>query len=156
MRVKPTIMGKRTWRGLLAVSTLALVTGCGWFGGDAPTGKARPGADRLIAPTGTLPAANPGRQSEQTVGPADETRGTTPPIGSVVPTKGGQRAQKEAADKAAADRDAKEREQRNAADRDAKAKQQSAPSQTAPAEPPPTAAPASPEPAPTAPKGGAK
>ena len=45
-------------------------------------------------------------------------------------TKGGQRAQKEAADKAAADRDAKEREQRNAADRDAKAKQQSAPQAT--------------------------
>ena len=82
---------------------------------------------------GRLPAANPGRQSEQGVTPADETRGTTPPIGSVVATKGGQRAQKEAADKAAADRDAKEREQRNAADRDAKAKQQSAP-QTTPTE----------------------
>ena len=120
------MMGKRTWRGVLAVSTFALLTGCGWFGGgDAPTGKARPGADRQIAPTGTLPAANPGRQSEQGVVPTDETRN---PIGSVVSTKGGQRAQKEAADKAAADRDAKEREQRNAADRDAKAKQQSAPS----------------------------
>jgi hypothetical protein len=138
MRGKRTIMGKRIWRGLLAVSTLALLAGCGWFGGDAPTGKARPGADRQIAPTGTLPAANPGRQSEQTVGPADETRGTTPPIGSVVPTKGGQRAQKEAAEKAAADRDAK-------------AKQQSAP-QATPTESPPATAPASPEPAPTAPK----
>jgi len=129
------MMNKRIWRGLLAVSTLALLTGCGWFGGsDAPGGKARPGADRQIAPTGTLPAANPGRQSEQTVVPADEMRGTTPPIGSVVSTKGGQRAQKEAADKAAADRDAKEREQRNAVDRDAKAKQQSAPPQTTPSE----------------------
>ena len=151
MRGKPTIMGKCIWRGLLAVSTLALLAGCGWFGGDAPTGKARPGADRQIAPTGTLPAANPGRQSEQTVGPADETRGTTPPIGSVVPTKGGQRAQKEAADKAAADRDAKEREQRNAADRDAKAKQQSAP-QATPTDSPPAATPATPEPAPGPPK----
>jgi hypothetical protein len=147
------MMGKRIWRGLLAVSILALLTGCGWFGGSgAPTGKARPGADRQIAPTGTLPSANPGGQSEQTVVPANETRGTTPAIGSVVGAKGGQRAQKEAADKAAADRDAKEREQRNAADRDTKAKQQSAPSQTTPAEPPPAAAPATPEPAPTAPK----
>ena len=141
------MMSKRTWRGVLAVSTFALLTGCGWFGGgDAPTGKARPGADRQIAPTGTLPAANPGRQSEQGVVPTDETRN---PIGSVVSTKGGQRAQKEAADKAAADRDAKEREQRNAADRDAKAKQQSAPSQTTPAESPPAA---TPEPVPSAPK----
>ena len=144
------MMGKRIWRGLLAVSILALLTGCGWFGGSsAPTGKARPGADRQIAPTGTLPAANPGGQSEQGVTPADETRGQ---IGTVVGAKGGQRAQKEATDKAAADRDAKERELRNAADRDAKAKQQSAPSQTTPVESPPAAAPATPEAAPTAPK----
>jgi hypothetical protein len=125
------MMNKRIWRGLLAVSTLALLTGCGWFGGDAPTGKARPGADRKIAPTGTLPAANPGGQSEQGVTPADETRGQ---IGTVVGAKGGQRAQKEAADKAAADRDAKEREQRNAADRETKAKQQPAPPATTPSE----------------------
>jgi hypothetical protein len=125
------MMNKRIWRGLLAVSTLALLTGCGWFGGDAPTGKARPGADRKIAPTGTLPAANPGGQSEQGVTPADETRGQ---IGTVVGAKGGQRAQKDAADKAAADRDAKEREQRNAADRETKAKQQPAPPATTPSE----------------------
>ena len=146
------MMNKRIWRGLLAVSILALLTGCGWFGGSsAPTGKARPGADRQIAPTGTLPSANPSGQSEQGVIPADETRGQ---IGTVVGAKGGQKAQREAADKAAADRDAKEREQRNAADRDAKAKQQSTPSPPAPApaEPPPAAAPATPEPAPTAPK----
>jgi hypothetical protein len=141
------MMSKRTVRGVLAVSTFALLAGCGWFGGgDAPTGKARPGADRQIAPTGTLPSARPGVQSEQGVVPTDETRN---PIGSVVSTKGGQRAQKEAADKAAADRDAKEREQRNAADRDAKAKQQSAPSQTTPADSPPAA---TPEPVPSAPK----
>ena len=126
------MMNKRIWRGLLAVSALMLLTGCGWFGGSgAPTGKARPGADRQIAPTGTLPSANPGGQSEQGVVPADETRN---PIGSVVTTKGGQRSQKEAADKAAADRDAKEREQRNAADRETKAKQQPAPPATTPSE----------------------
>lgn len=126
------MMNKRIWRGLLAVSTLMLLTGCGWFGGGgAPIGKARPGADRQIAPTGTLPSANPGGQSEQGVVPADETRN---PIGSVVTTKGGQRSQKEAADKAAADRDAKEREQRNAADRETEAKQQPAPPATTPSE----------------------
>ena len=149
MRGKGTMMGKRTWRGLLAVSTFALLAGCGWFGSDAPVGKARPGADRQIAPTGTLPSANAGRQSEQTVVPADETRGSTPQVGSIVSAKGGQKAQKEAADKAAAERDAKAREQRDAADRDAKAKQQSAPSQTTPTESPPATAP---ELAPTAPK----
>jgi hypothetical protein len=138
------MMGKRTWRGLLAVSIFALLAGCGWFGGDAPVGKARPGADRRIAPTGTLPSATAGGQSEQGVSPVDETRGN---VGSVVTATGGQRAQKEAADKAAADRDAKAREQRNAADHDAKAKQQSAPQQTTPAE-----TPALPEPAPAAPK----
>lgn len=126
------MMNKHVWHGLLTVSTLALLTGCGWFGGSsAPTGKARPGADRQIAPTGTLPAANPGGQSEQGVIPADETRGQ---IGTVVGAKGGQKAQKEAADKAAADRDAKDREQRNAADRDAKAKQQTTPPATTPSE----------------------
>jgi hypothetical protein len=141
------MMSKRTWRSLLAVSTFALLAGCGWFGGsDAPTGRARPGADRQIAPTGTLPSARPGAQSEQGVVPTDETRN---PIGSVVGTKGGQRAQKEAADKAAADRDAKEREQRNAADRDSKAREQTAPAQTTPTEPPPAT---TPEPAPGAPK----
>jgi len=149
MRGKRTIMGKSTWLGMLVVSTFALLPGCSWFGGDAPVGKARPGADRQIAPTGTLPAANPGRQSEQGVTPVDETRGN---VGSVGTAKGGQRAQKEAADKAAAERDAKAREQRDAADRDAKAKQQSAPPQTTPSEPPPAAAPATPELAPTAPK----
>lgn len=134
-------MGKRTWRGLLAVSTFALLAGCGWFGGgNAPTGKARPGADRQIAPTGTLPAANPGRQSEQGVTPVDETRGT---VGSVVAGKGGQRAQKEAADKAAAER--------GAADRETRAKRQSAP-QATPTDSPPAATPATPEPAPGPPR----
>jgi hypothetical protein len=142
------MMGNRTWHGLLAVSTFALLAGCGWFGGDSTAGKARPGADRQIAPTGTLPAANPGRQSEQGVTPVDETRGTTPTVGSVVGAKGGQRAQKEAADKAAAERDAKAREQRDAADREEKAKQQKTPSTDAP----PAAVPATPEPAPATPK----
>ena len=143
------MMGKRTWRGLLAVSSFSLLAGCGWFGGgDTPTGKARPGADRQIAPTGTLPSATPGRQSEQGVSPVDETRGTAPTVGSVVGAKGGQRAQKEATDKAAAERDAKAREQRDAADRDEKAKQQKTPSTDSS----PAAVPATPDPAPATPK----
>ena len=143
------MMGKRTWRGLLAVSSFSLLAGCGWFGGgDTPSGKARPGADRQIAPTGTLPSATPGRQSEQGVSPVDETRGTAPTVGSVVGAKGGQRAQKEATDKAAAERDAKAREQRDAADRDEKAKQQKTPSTDSP----PAAVPATPDPAPATPK----
>ena len=101
------MMGRQTWPGLLAVSTLALLTGCGWFGGaNAPVGKARPGADRQIAPTGTLPSASPAATSEQGVTPGDETRRT---VGTVVPGQGGQRAQKQAADKAA-ERDVKARE----------------------------------------------
>lgn len=135
------MIGKRSWRGLLAASTFALLAGCGWFGGgDGPVGKARPGADRQIAPTGTLPSATPGRQSGQGVTPVDETRGA---VGSVVAGKGGQRAQKDAADKAAAERDAADREA-------AKAKQQSAPSPTTGS--PPAAPPATPEPAPATPK----
>ena len=139
-------MGKRTWRGLLAASTFALLTGCSWFGDSAPVGKARPGADRSIAPTGTLPSASPGQGAQQGVAPVDETRGSTPVIGSVVGGKGGQKAQKEAEEKAAVDRDAKAREQRaaqDAAERDAKAKQQqSVPAQTTPSEAPALPAPA--------------
>jgi len=89
MRYKRTPSGRRTWRRLLAVSIFTLLAACGRFGGEnAPVGKARPGADRQIAPTGTLPAANPGRQTERTVVSGDDLRGTTPPIGSVVTTKG--------------------------------------------------------------------
>lgn len=139
------------WYGLLAVSLPALLAGCGWFGGNdlAPVAKARPGADRQIAPTGTLPAPRRGHAAEQGVGPADET---APQVGSVVGAKGGQRAQKEAAEKEIADRDARERKQRDAAEREAKARQQSAPSNAMPVASPPVDAPASPEPAPAAPR----
>ena len=70
------MMGRHTWPGLLAVSTLALLTGCGWFGGSgAPVGKARPGADRQIAPTGTLPSASPTGTCEQGVIAVDKAGG---------------------------------------------------------------------------------
>jgi hypothetical protein len=136
------------WRGLRAVSACALLAGCGWFSDPVPLGKARPGADRAIAPTGTLPADHQGRSAEQGVTPADETRSTAPQIGTVVKDSGGQRAQKEAADKAAAERDAKAREQRAAAERDAKAREQ----RKADEPPAAPAAPAAPEAVPDAPK----
>jgi hypothetical protein len=144
-------MKRTVFHGLLAVSLSALLAGCGWFGGNdlAPVAKARPGADRQIAPTGTLPSPHPGHAVEPGIAPVDEA---TPQVGSIVNAKGGQKAQKEAAEKAIADRDAKEREQRDAAEREAKARQQSAPSNTTPATPPSVDAPASPEPAPAAPK----
>ncbi|MBL6616797.1 MAG: hypothetical protein ISP49_07605 [Reyranella sp.] len=144
------MMDKGHWRGLLALSSLALLAGCSWFGDSAPVGRARPGADRSIAPTGTLPSASPGQGAQPGVAPVDETRGSTPVIGSVVGGKGGQKAQKDAEEKAAVERDAKAREQRaaqDAAERDAKAKQQSAPAQATP-----VAVPASPEAAPAQPK----
>ncbi len=143
---------KSSCYGLLAVSVSALLAGCGWFSGDAaaPAVKARPGADRMVAPSAALPPPEPGHRFERDVTPADETRGTAP--GSVVGAKGGQRAQKEAIEKDIADRDAKEREARAAAEREAKARQQSEPLEKAPADAPPAAAPATSEPAPAAPK----
>ncbi|CAN5854871.1 hypothetical protein BH11PSE3_BH11PSE3_32420 [soil metagenome] len=144
------------WHGLLAVSACALLAGCGWFGGSEPIGKARPGADRLVAPTGSLPPP-PGHREEQGVGAVDETRSSAPQVGSVVGAKGGQRAQKEALEKEIADRDAKEREQRDAkdaAEREARKQEQSPPRRkAAPAEAAPAAdTQAAPEPAPVAPK----
>jgi len=140
------MMDKGRWQSLLALSSLALLAGCSWFGDNAPVGRARPGADRSIAPTGTLPSASPGQGGQQGVAPVDETRGSTPAIGSIVGGKGGQKAQKEAEDKAAVARDAKAREQRaaqDAAERDAKAKQQqSVPVQTTPSDAPTLPAPA--------------
>jgi hypothetical protein len=109
-------------RGLTAVSVAALVAGCGWFdGGSSPMGKARPGADRAVAPSATLPAPAGGSGIEAGVAPIDDV---APAIGSVIPAKGGQKAQKEAAEKDAAERDAKaraQREERDAAERAAKA-----------------------------------
>ncbi len=109
-------------RGLTAISVVALVAGCGWFdGGAAPMGKTRPGADRAVAPSTTLPAPPGGSGVEAGIAPIDDV---APAIGSVIPAKGGQKAQKEAAEKDAADRDAKaraQREERDAAERAAKA-----------------------------------
>ena len=50
----------RSWLGLLGVSSFALLTGCGWFGGGGPppgSAKLRPGADRQIQASSALPVA---------------------------------------------------------------------------------------------------
>jgi hypothetical protein len=126
-------------RGLLGVCSFLFLAGCSWFdGGDvAPAAKVRPGADRQIAPTGTLPAPATHR-FEQGVAPVNES---TPQVGSVVASKGGQKAQKDAAEKATADRDAKEREAREAAERAAKEQKATSPPVDAPATDEPTPAP---------------
>src|SRR5262249_14185549 len=109
---------------LLAVSAFALLSGCGWlFGDDAPKGNARPGVDRQGPASGTLPAAS--GQHDAGLAPADPVGSSQ--VGSIVPAKGGQKAQKEAAEKEATERDAKEREERQkreADEREAKAKEQ--------------------------------
>jgi hypothetical protein len=110
---------------LLVVSSLALLSGCGWLFGDSSANpqNARPGVDRQGPPTGTLPAAS----GQHDAGLAATDPVGNPQIGSIVGGKGGQKAQKDAADKEAAERDAKEREERQkreAEERDAKAKEQ--------------------------------
>jgi hypothetical protein len=144
--------------GLLGVLMLTSLTGCGWlFGSDTPSdaAKARPGAERQVAPSNVLQSAGTGRQYDAAVTPVDETR-SGPKIGSIIPDKGGQKAQLDAAAKEAAERDKQAREERekaaaDAADRkakeaatDAKGAKEGA---KAPADQPPTQ-PSAPPPAP--------
>lgn len=116
----------KVWRGLAAISVMALLSGCGWFGGGAmPVGKARPGADRAITPSAALPPPPGGAGIDSSVAPVEEA---TPAIGSVIPGKGGQKAQKEALEKEAVERDAKarkDREERDAAEKAARAAEKS-------------------------------
>lgn len=107
--------------GLLGVSMLALLGGCGWFSDSSPPGAApRPGADRQVAPTAALPPAASGRAYEQGIVGVDDTRGGGA-IGSIVPGKGGQKAQKEEVEKEQIERDKKEREERWERDAEEKA-----------------------------------
>ncbi len=147
----------KVWRGLAAVSVMALLSGCGmfdgWFGGGTTTaGKARPGAERNVAPSAALPPPAGGAGVDGGVAPVEEV---APAIGSIVPGKGGQKAQKEAIEKEASERDAKarkERDEREAVEKAAKAaekgKEKSA-AVTVPAAMPPEASPP-PAPAPAA------
>jgi hypothetical protein len=99
---------------------LVLLGGCEWLGLSSSTSnseKARPGAERGVTVTNSLPSAR-GAGYDASVAPVDENR-SVPKIGSVVQGKGGQKAQKEAADKEAAERDAKAKEERARRDREA-------------------------------------
>jgi hypothetical protein len=136
--------------GVLGASALALlVAGCGWFD-STPTRKieSRPGAERNV-PAGGIQASGNGHQYDGDIRPVDESR--TAPIGSVIPDKGGQKAQLDAAAKDAAERDSAAREAA------AKRKAEEAPTPITPASTPPAEAapvplaPASTPPAETAP-----
>jgi DNA polymerase-3 subunit gamma/tau len=123
-RLRNTI-GKGLTVGVLGASVVAL-SGCGWLFGDSSpssSAKVRPGADRQAPATNALPRAS-GQQHDAGVA-ANDPAGNAQ-IGSIVPAKGGQKAQKEAAEKEATERAAKEREEREkreAEERDAKAKE---------------------------------
>src|SRR4051794_25335220 len=72
---------------------LLLLGGCDWLGfGSSSTNseKARPGAERQVNVTNSLPAARASGY-DASVTPVDETR-SAPKIGSVVAGKGGQKA----------------------------------------------------------------
>ena len=105
----------------VSVAALILLSGCDWLGigSSTPTSseKARPGADRQIGVTNSLPAARASGY-DSSFAPVDETR-SAPRIGSVVQGKGGQKAQKEAAEKDANQREAKDREDRARQQREA-------------------------------------
>ena len=95
---------------LLGASTAALLTGCDMFDGNTPVSsrQVRPGAERSVAVSNSLPAAGTGRQYDTGITAVDETRGGTQ-IGSIVAGKGGQKAQQEEQAKAQRDTDRKAR-----------------------------------------------
>ncbi len=105
----------------VGVAALILLSGCDWLGigSSTPTSseKARPGAERQVGVTNSLPAARAGGY-DTSFAPVDETR-NAPRIGSVVQGKGGQKAQKEAAEKDTIEREARDREQRAREQREA-------------------------------------
>ena len=133
----------------VGVAALILLSGCDWLGigSSTPTSseKARPGAERQVGITNSLPAARAGGY-DSSFAPVDETR-SAPKIGSVVQGKGGQKAQKEAAEKDSFQREARDREERARQQREADLKRaQTDKSADKPATPadttPPAAAPA--------------
>jgi hypothetical protein len=106
----------------VSVAALILLSGCDWLGigSSTPTSsvKARPGAERQVGVTNSLPAARAAGGYDASFAPVDETR-SAPKIGSVVQGKGGQKAQKEAAEKDANQREAHDREERARQQREA-------------------------------------
>jgi hypothetical protein len=106
----------------VGVAALVLLSGCDWLGigSSTPTSseKARPGAERQVGVTNSLPAARSAGGYDSSFAPVDETR-SAPKIGSVVQGKGGQKAQKEAAEKDLDQREARDREDRARQQREA-------------------------------------
>jgi hypothetical protein len=98
---------------ILAATTL---NGCGWIG-DWFSGKPsplqsaplRPGVDRQTTANGLPPAPNRGNY-DAGVSPIDDNRNQ--PLGTVVATKGGQKAQLESAEKERAQREAEREKER--------------------------------------------
>jgi hypothetical protein len=126
---------------LLAAGTLS---GCGWFDGWF-SGKPSPlqseplraGVDRQTTANGLPPAPTRGSY-DASVAPVDDNRNR--PIGAIVATKGGQKAQIEASDKERTKQEAereKERVQREA-ERDRVKKEEEAGKGASPAPPPPS------------------
>ena len=143
----------------VSVAALILLSGCDWLGigSSTPTSsvKARPGAERQVGVTNSLPAARAAGGYDASFAPVDETR-SAPKIGSVVQGKGGQKAQKEAAEKDTSQRESRDREERARQQREADLKRaQTDKSADKPATPadttPPAAAPANAVPPPPAP-----
>jgi hypothetical protein len=109
-------------RGILGVSVLALLSGCGWFDSSSTPSdmtKARPGAERDVPVSATLPPPPANQQYDASIAPVDSMR-DTPKIGSIVPESGGQKAQLEKQEKEDQARDTEERENREKADKAAK------------------------------------
>src|SRR5512135_3219524 len=97
---------------VLVVSSVAFLSGCDWSANAPTNGRgARPGAERGVGASNALPAASIGRDYDIAVAPVEDTR-NGPQIGSIVPDKGGQKAQLEAAAKEEAERDKAAREER--------------------------------------------
>lgn len=101
---------------VLAAMTLSiLLSGCGWFDGPPKLEKLRPGAERALQPSDSLPALPPPGGYDAAIMPIDETQGG-PAIGSIIAASGGQKAQIEKLEKEASARDAEDRAAREKAD----------------------------------------
>ena len=121
MRGRVNSIGWRSAFSCIGVSLLLSLGGCDWlFGSSTPanTATVRPGAERQIGPSNALPAAGGGHPYDAPATPVDETR-SGPKIGSILPDKGGQKAQLEAVAKDQAERDRRAREEREKAAREA-------------------------------------
>jgi hypothetical protein len=143
------VVSSRMVRPLCVVLAATTLNGCGWFDGwfggkPSPLQSAplRPGVDRQTTATGLPPAPNRGTY-DAGVAPVDDNR--SQPLGTIVATKGGQKAQLDAAEKERAQRETereKERAQREAERNREKKEGEERPQGAPPASPPSGQAPA--------------